>query len=72
MKSVGPRTEPLITPALTEYPWEEFPSNTTQSHILLKKCEIWPNTPTAIPYDLHLCRRPTCQTLLKALDIIVL
>ena len=41
-KSVGPRMEPW-TPALTGYSYEDFPSRTTYSCLLLKKQEITPN-----------------------------
>ena len=37
--SVGPRTEPCGTPALTEYFCEEFPSRTTRNCLLLRKEE---------------------------------
>ena len=57
------------TPALIGYSYEDFPSRTTRSQLLLRKEEIrliiWP----AIPWDLSLWRRPACQTLSKALDI---
>ena len=68
-KSVGPEMEPWGTPTLTGYSYEDFPSRTTWSCLLLRKKEtrsnIWPD----IPEDVSLWRRPTCQTLLKALDI---
>ena len=68
-KSVGPRMEPWGTPALTGYSCEDFPSRTTQSHLLLRKEEIRPNIWPEIPEDLSLWRRAACQTLSKALDI---
>ena len=42
-KSVGLRMEPLGTPALTGYSYEDFPSTTTPSGLLLRKDEIRPN-----------------------------
>ena len=42
-KGVGPRMEPLRTPALTGYFCKDFPSRTTCSHLLLRKDEIRPN-----------------------------
>ena len=42
-KSVGPRTEPWGTPALTRYSYENFPFRTTQSLLLLRKEETGPN-----------------------------
>ena len=42
-KSVGPRTEPWGTPALTRYSYEDFPFRTTQSLLLLRKEETGPN-----------------------------
>ena len=47
--SVGLRIEPFWTPALTGYSFEDFPSRYTQSHLLLRKEEIRPNTLTEIP-----------------------
>ena len=42
-KSIGPRTEPWETPALTGYSCEDFQSRTTQSCLLLTKEEKKPN-----------------------------
>ena len=42
-KSLGPGMNPRETPALTGYSCEDFPSKSTQSCLLLKKGEIWPN-----------------------------
>ena len=42
-KSVGPKMEPRETPALTGYSYEDFPSRTTRSRLLLRKEEIRPN-----------------------------
>ena len=39
-KSVGPKMESLGTQALTGYSFEDFPSRTTWSHILLRKEEL--------------------------------
>ena len=36
-KSVGPRLEPWETPALSGYSYEDFPSKTTRSRLLLTK-----------------------------------
>ena len=69
-KSVGPRMEPWGTPSLTGYSCEDFPSKTTGSCLLLRKEEIRPNIWPEIPWDLSLWRRPACQTLSKALDIL--
>ena len=68
-KSVEPRMELWGTPALTDIFCEDFPSKATQSHLLLRKEEIWLNTSLEIPYDLSLWRRPTSKTLSKGLDI---
>ena len=68
-KSVGPRTDPLGTPALTGYSCEDFPSRTTRSRLLLRKEEIRPNIWPENPQDLSLGKRAACQTLSKALDI---
>ena len=68
-KSVGPRMELWGTPALTGYSCEDFPSRTTRSRLLLRKEEIRPNISPETPYDLSLWRRPTSQTLSKALGI---
>ena len=46
-----PRIEPSGTTALTGYSCEDFPSRTTQRHLLLRKEEIWPNIWTEIPQD---------------------
>ena len=48
-KSVEPRMEPWGTPALTKYSYEDFPSGTTPSHLLLRKEEIRPNIWPEIP-----------------------
>ena len=69
-KSVGPQMVPWGTPALTGYSCEHLPSRTTWSHLLLRKEEIRTNIWPEIPYDLSLWRRPRCQTLSKALDIL--
>ena len=61
--------EPWGNPALTACSCEEFPSRTTRSHLLLRNEEIRPNIWPEIPWDLSLWRRPTCQSLSKALDI---
>ena len=42
-KSVGPSMEPRRTPALTGHSWEDFPSRTARSCLLLRKEEIRPN-----------------------------
>ena len=42
-KSVGQRIEPRGTPALTGYSYEDLPSRTTPSRLLLRKEEIRPN-----------------------------
>ena len=42
-KSVGPRIEPSGNPGFTGYSCEDFPSRTTQSHLLLRKEKIRPN-----------------------------
>ena len=66
-KSVGPRIKPWRTQAFTGYSWEELPSRTTWSHLLLRKEEIRTNIWPEIP--LNLWRRPACQTLSKVLNI---
>ena len=48
-KNVGPRMEPWGTAKLTRCFWEDFPSRTTQSHLLLKKDKIRPNLWPEIP-----------------------
>ena len=68
-KSVGPRMEPWETPALTGFSGEDFPSRTTQSHLLWRKQEVRPNIWPEIQQDLRLWRRLVCQPLSKALDI---
>ena len=57
------------TPALTGYSYDNFQSRTSQSCLLLRKEEVWPNIWPEIPQRFSLQRRPTCQTLSKALDI---
>ena len=42
-KSVGPIIEPRGTPALTGYFYDDFPSRTTRSRLLLRKEETRPN-----------------------------
>ena len=42
-KSIGPRMEPWGTPALTGYSYQDLPSRTIWSHLLLRKEEIRPN-----------------------------
>ena len=42
-KSERTRMDPWVTPALTKYSCENFPSRTTQSWLLLRKEEIRPN-----------------------------
>ena len=68
-KSLGPRMEPWGIPASTEYSCKDFPSRTTQSHLLMRKDEIRPTGWPEIPKDVSLWRRPACQTLSKALTI---
>ena len=68
-KSVEPRMEPWETSALTGYSREDYPSRVTRNRLLMRKDEIRPNIWLEIPQDLHLWRRPACQTLSKALDI---
>ena len=68
-KSAGPGMEPWGTPALNGYSYEDYPSRTTWSCLLLRKEEIRSNTWPEIPQDLSLWRRPACQTLSIALDI---
>ena len=41
--------EPLGTPTLTGYSWEDYPSRTAQSHLLLRKEETRPNIGPKIP-----------------------
>ena len=48
-KSVGLKMEPWETPALTGYSWEDFPSRTTRSHLLLTGEETRPNAGPEIP-----------------------
>ena len=69
MKSVGSRMEPWGTPALTGYSHENFPSRTILSTLLLRKKEIRLNIRHENSEDLSLQRRPTWQTLSKALNI---
>ena len=64
------RMEPSGTPALTAYSYEDLPSRTTWSQLLLKKEEIRLNIWPEIPQELSLWKRPVCQTLSKALDIL--
>ena len=40
LASIEPQIEPLGTLALTGYFWEDFPSRTTQSCLLLRKEKI--------------------------------
>ena len=68
-KSVGPRMDLWGTPALTGYSCEDFPSRTTWSCLLLRIEEIRANIWLENQWDLSLWRRPTSQTLSKALDI---
>ena len=69
-KSVGPRMDPWVTPALIGYSCEDFPSRTTGIRLLQKKEEIRSNIWTEIPLGpLSLWRRLACQALSKALDI---
>ena len=60
--------EPWGTPALTGYSFEDFPSRTTWRCLLVRKekkrSNMWPKN----PQDLSLWKRPTYQTLPKALD----
>ena len=42
-KILGPRLDPLETPALTGYSCEDIPSRTTQSRLLLRKEKIRSN-----------------------------
>ena len=48
-KNLGPRMESWGIPALTGYSYDDFPSRTTWSRLLLRKKEIrpniWPETP---------------------------
>ena len=69
-RSTESRMDSCWTPALTGYSCEDFPSRTTQSNLLLRKEKIRPNIWDVIPEDLSLWRRPACQTLSKALDIL--
>ena len=64
-KSVRPIMEPWRTPTLTGYSWEDFPSRTTQSLLLLRKDEIRSNIWPEIPQNLSLERRRACQTYRK-------
>ena len=48
-KSVRPRMDPSGIPALTGYCCEDFPSRTTQSHLLLRNEEIRSNIRPEIP-----------------------
>ena len=57
-KSVGPRMKSWGTPALTGYSCEDFPSKKKRR-----------NNTKYLTLDLHLWRRPTCQTLSKAMDM---
>ena len=70
-QSVGTRMEPWGSPALTGHSCENFPSRTTRRHLLLRKEEVRPNISPEIPQDLSLWRRPACQTLSKALEILL-
>ena len=63
MKSVGPRMELWGTPALTRYSYEDVPSITPWSHLLLRKEEVRPNIWPEIPEELGLWRRPAWKTL---------
>ena len=62
-KNVGPKMESWGTPTLTGYSFEDFPSRTTWSCLLLRK-EKSPNIWHKIPYDLSLWKRQhgkSCQ-----------
>ena len=61
--------EPEGIPALTGYSCEDFPTRTTQSHLLLRK-ERRQNGWPAIPEDLSLWSRLACQILTKSLGSI--
>ena len=72
-RSVGPRMEPWGTPALTGYSYEDFPSWTTQSRLLLRKREIRPNIWPEIPskaLDISSATARVAPNLLKALAIL--
>ena len=68
-KSLGPRMDLWGIPPLTGYSYEDFPSRTTWSCLLLRKEEIRLNIWPEIPQGLNLSRRPACQTLSKALGM---
>ena len=68
-KSVRPRVEPWRTPALTGCSWEDSPSRTIGSSLLLRKEKTRQNICPEIPQDLCLWRRPAFQILLNLLDI---
>ena len=67
-KSVGPRIEPWGTPTLTGYSCEGLPFRTTQLSIT-EKIRNKAKYLTLNSIRLSLWRRPTCQTLSKALDL---
>ena len=67
-ESIGPRMEQWGTLALTGYSYEDFPSRTTWSCLLLIREDVRPSIIPEIPWDLSLWRRPAYQTLSKALD----
>ena len=67
-KIVGPRMEFWGTPALTEYSHEDFPSRTTQSHLLLRNEEIRPNIWPEIGYIK--CYSSSSPSLLNTLAIL--
>ena len=50
--------EPWGTPARTGYFFEEFPSSSTRSRLLMSKNKIRPNTSPKILWNLNLWRRP--------------
>ena len=65
--------EPWGTPALTGYSWEDFPSRTTWSCLLLRKDEIKPNIWPEIlskVLDISSATARVVSDLLKALPIL--
>ena len=48
-RSAGPRMDTSLSPALTGYSCEDFPSRTTQNRLLLTEEEIRPNIWIEIP-----------------------
>ena len=69
-KRIGPRMDPWGTPTFTGYSYEDFPSRTTQSRLLLRKEEIRPNIWPQIPSDLSFVKKTSTSNSVKTLGYI--